>query len=1325
VSTSDLKLKNLLRVSVTPPPMAPLILFAAVSCLLVVAVHAVSPSSFVESRQGVLGPCDPTSLGAPCKLENVNASSRVRRVQHVERRLQLSCTLLHGADGAACTGASFRAVRAGVVLRIGPAWPLLVIGDAGIDGRVPLSDAYAGSDVIHGITSSINLQLTPGLWDFTEGRPSATSSAGAVPYDTVPPSLLAGLTSSLLSASLLSPHVAGAALGLLQPGDAAATGRGVTIGIAKVDSPVSGLWSLDLTGPFAGSSAFRQRVFRYIDVGADTALGPVLDKPRSGEDADAVIQRIRDEAADLFRGRAEGRFAAADAALLAAITADSAALLPLSCAVTANVATAECTSSAASGGGGSGSGLSGFLGPGDVLIVGASSVCVVGDDTKFDAGSLALQAPWAGETALSVTVSRIDGARALPGRATLACTPTPATANATGPAAVVGQRGRLLTTASWVGQVSPGDVILLRSVPLQAVVVVAATSAVFEAGVEVTAAGVGGCVSSGSESVAAVSLPLRSFGCIADAMAPGAEMLVVRPDRQQSGLLNSTTQLQCTMASRLLPGMHVTVGWLDGGGCNPTAQPGTCPPGFPAIRMRVLSVTPAVPGGGGSGLRVAPVAALIPSTAPFALPPGLPVFGSFLRRFPCDVVLSRDSTTLAVATGSSGGIAADCDLLAYVKQGSMVVAGVLRPMIVAGPGLPPLEPALRLLAGAGSGGAALVPDSERLLWDVQPTRCTLTFPVGILPAGGATVTLPLVVFPLRLLPFRVSAAPTVGSAAASGAAGSFSSSPSSFIVYTAGDLQPYVGASTRLQFAGWLAPKHVPVLAATADGGSDTGPSRLSLRLDPAAAKELLAPVAPAAAAGLTAPLSACPLLPVLSPYAWSGLTPGGATATALQSSETSCIAQQPLQHRWWGALYLDSRPSPLDALEAEPAPPGDETVALPCAGFVSVVQGSATVSTTADLHTSLAAGDRLHIGPVLVGERIGPYTRVPRPAAILARVHTVAAAPTQRSLRLTAPYPGATAGGLSCAVIRTRLRLPGAVFPQPAALALLRTSHDLAAAGVILGEPIEVQCDSGGSATPSLLSFIAVPPLTPSVLSLSEPFSAAAAAAAPSAGCIAYRLIGGASVGVPLPGTGDVSSGARVVSTSEDLSGSVRAGDRLRVGTVDVVAQDPISPHGFAISAPYSGSSAGGLRVFNLGRTGAQETLEELARLKLACRSIYCLAKIEDLERATPAGTLERSLNLGDLLGGASPASTASAAAAGGGSAAEVRRRLLAESAAAEADVEREWQEWFKKAQATLRAGGGGGAGSGGGLALTTADASKGAEARLAEIIQGARGTR
>jgi len=360
--------------------------------------------------------------------------------------------------------------------------------------------------------------------------------------------------------------------------------------------------------------------------------------------------------------------------------------------------------------------------------------------------------------------------------------------------------------------------------------------------------------------------------------------------------------------------------------------------------------------------------------------------------------------------------------------------------------------------------------------------------------------------------------------------------------------------------------------------------------------------------------------------------------------------------------------------------------------GTVAVISGSAIVSSSQDLTGLLAVGDVVVVG------------------ATSSAGLSVAAPPAFGGFRLTAPYPGPTGSGLPAAVQYRRTPLSSTLdvrhgSPYAASHADLRGE-------VAAGDTLEVVTTAAGARTAR--QFVAVPPLTATSITLSEAY-----AGDTEAGVTVYRLVGGAGAGVLLPGTATVRSGLDMVRTSEDLSGAVRAGDRLRIATLEVQAAEPITPDGFSLVGGYRGTSAQGLRVYNLGRTSQQLSLEQLGRLKLQCRSIFCLAKLEEMERAVPTD-ITRSLNAAALLPATPGAEDAAAAAGGDLSAVTTRTQILVDEAAAEASVEREWRQWFVKAKAQLglveAQGAGGvvvGAAAGNGVAEAAAGAGGGQRAR------------
>jgi hypothetical protein len=97
------------------------------------------------------------------------------------------------------------------------------------------------------------------------------------------------------------------------------------------------------------------------------------------------------------------------------------------------------------------------------------------------------------------------------------------------------------------------------------------------------------------------------------------------------------------------------------------------------------------------------------------------------------------------------------------------------------------------------------------------------------------------------------------------------------------------------------------------------------------------------------------------------------------------------------------------------------------------------------------------------------------------------------------------------------------------------------------------------------------------------------------------------------------------------DLTGEIGVGESVRIGQVDVTVDNVLPPKYGAdgttverpgqliTNRPWPGVSASGVRVARLGKSAEQQQLEALAAEKLKCTTIYCLAKIEERERALP----------------------------------------------------------------------------------------------------------
>ncbi|KAA0172698.1 hypothetical protein FNF27_05798 [Cafeteria roenbergensis] len=399
--------------------------------------------------------------------------------------------------------------------------------------------------------------------------------------------------------------------------------------------------------------------------------------------------------------------------------------------------------------------------------------------------------------------------------------------------------------------------------------------------------------------------------------------------------------------------------------------------------------------------------------------------------------------------------------------------------------------------------------------------------------------------------------------------------------------------------------------------------------------------------------------------------------------------------------------------------------------GCAHVIHGSPYITTTSDLTQFVTVGDALRIG-----------TR---------RLLVVASPPAPRSIRLTVPWPGPTAQCLPTSRMYRRLELPGRLDcseGQPDCVTSQDTRGAVAVGEVIVivsrssasGAQPRVSEATGTPLAPNEREYTVVTPFTDRALTLSEAYTGPTEKAMP-----AYRVLFGSGAGVLLPGHVAVSKGSPYARTSEDVSGSVRAGERLRIGLREFTAVEPITPSGLTLSEAYPGTTADGLKAFNLGRTQRQASLEALAALKLRCRSIYCLAKIEQLERGTPSD-LTRSLTAGKAPRAvlAALASDQSAVpyvptpeeyARGAFTADATTKAILASDEDDREDVEREWQRWFRDAASTARKDEAaadaasqerelGGAASGlppphlfePGGKLTEQDAADGAEARVAE---------
>eukprot|EP00947_MAST-08B_sp_MAST-8B-sp1_P003495 g3495.t1 len=115
---------------------------------------------------------------------------------------------------------------------------------------------------------------------------------------------------------------------------------------------------------------------------------------------------------------------------------------------------------------------------------------------------------------------------------------------------------------------------------------------------------------------------------------------------------------------------------------------------------------------------------------------------------------------------------------------------------------------------------------------------------------------------------------------------------------------------------------------------------------------------------------------------------------------------------------------------------------------------------------------------------------------------------------------------------------------------------------------------------------------------------------------------------GTPMCGTAEVFQGSRVVKTSCDLTSELSPSDTLKIGDEEFQVIDPMDDCTLTLNRPYPDETASGLKMVRLPLSEKQRILEELAKKKMACLSIYCLAKIEEQERGI-AFSLPRALTV------------------------------------------------------------------------------------------------
>jgi hypothetical protein len=634
------------------------------------------------------------------------------------------------------------------------------------------------------------------------------------------------------------------------------------------------------------------------------------------------------------------------------------------------------------------------------------------------------------------------------------------------------------------------------------------------------------------------------------------------------------------------------------------------------------------------------------------------------------VTVSKDST-------DSSAAAAGTDLRSLLTSGDLLQLGSLLPVFVAGSGgrRADVDKAVQSNAASGllqgdpnglmlrvydpeEGHYSGVNDKDTLKQEVDAgwsytaiskNSFYLHEPFALLSAAGLRIRK----LPYRLVEGRISVAPPTNAVTT---------------VFTSTDLRQLVAGGSALRFG--VASTMPSALSAVVSGGKEQAPTASKATLSRAInAKTLL----PSKDDKDVLYATACPWLPVFSPLSW-GIA-SDAAKDHLKRLNERCLSTLPKagddasKQRIWFSAYLDT----FGGCCGEGGDGGEVSTAaleevaykqLP--GTVAVIQGSPIITTTADLTGYMAIGDRVAIGAGFTNSASSGSSNNKEDAH---GVFTLASAPSYTSFRITIPHPGPTGSGLPLSLQYRRVKLStdlSVTFNSPVA-----QTHGKDLRGELeAGDSIEIASVTKDGVR-VVREFVVVPPLTATYITLSEAYQGDTSDAE-----AAYRLVGGSGPGILLPGTVSVRQGSDLVRSTEDLSGSIRQGDRLRLATMEVQAMEPITPEGFTLTRPYAGTSATGLRAYNLGRTSQQVTLEQLGRLKLQCRSIYCLAKIEEMERALPSD-ITRSLNAAALL----PPSSSSAAT----SAAESRAEFLRKQAEAEAAVEKEWRSWYEKAKQQL----------------------------------------
>ena len=181
----------------------------------------------------------------------------------------------------------------------------------------------------------------------------------------------------------------------------------------------------------------------------------------------------------------------------------------------------------------------------------------------------------------------------------------------------------------------------------------------------------------------------------------------------------------------------------------------------------------------------------------------------------------------------------------------------------------------------------------------------------------------------------------------------------------------------------------------------------------------------------------------------------------------------------------------------------------------------------------------------------------------------------------------------------------------------------DKGSARVTVTEDVRTMLSIGDTVKLGDVAFDVVGPMDEYTFGLNKKWNRAALAHIHATKCL--KSTEGGKV---LCGAVQVFQDSRVVKTSCDLTADISASDTVRIGGESFTVINPMDDCTLTLNRPYPDETAGGLKIVRLPVSEQQRVLEELARKKLLCLSIYCLAKIEEQERDI-AFSLPRALTV------------------------------------------------------------------------------------------------